>query len=172
MPVTYNKEKGKWCMGSNCIYNNKKDAESAEKAYYAKMNKSVKITNTDLAKSFDEEKRIFTSIVLKANKYDNDGVNEDYWSSDVIQQAAHDFMLFCQKGNIGHMVNTDLIKVVESYIAPIDFKLGDGEVNKDDWVMSVKILDDDLWKLCKEGVFKGFSIGCSALVSKVDDIEV
>ena len=90
MPVTYNKEKGKWCMGSNCIYNTKKDAESAEKAYYAKMNKSVKITNTDLAKSFDEEKRIFTSIVLKANKYDNDGVNEDYWSSDVIQQAAHD----------------------------------------------------------------------------------
>lgn len=130
------------------------------------MDIKINKNNTDLAKSFDEDKRIFTSIVLKANQYDNDGVNEDFWSYEVVEEAAYDFMLKSQQGNVGHIMNTDLVKVVESYIAPADFELGDGEVNKGDWVLSIKVYDDDLWGMCKDGVLKGFSIGCGAIVEE------
>jgi hypothetical protein len=168
MPVKYDEDSGKWCFGSNCTFSSKGNAEKAETAYYASMNKK-RVSNTDLAKSVDEDKRIFTSIVLKANQYDNDGENQDYWSEDVIEKAAWDFMENCQKHDIQHMIDTDDIFVVESYISPVDFPMGDGEVNKGDWVMSVKILDNDLWDMCKEGIFKGFSVGCSALVEEEDD---
>lgn len=36
MPVTYNKEKGKWCVGSLCVFSSKEAAEKAYKAYLAK----------------------------------------------------------------------------------------------------------------------------------------
>ena len=130
------------------------------------MDIKINKKNTKLAKSFDEDKRIFTSIVLKANQYDDDGVNQDFWSYEVVEEAAYDFMLKSQQGNVGHVMNTDLVKVVESYIAPTSFSLGAGEVDKGDWVLSVKIIDDDLWGKCKEGVFKGFSIGCGATVEE------
>ena len=168
MPVTYNEDNGKWCMGSQCNYDTKEKAEAAERAYYANMEKK-KIRNIDLVKSLDEDKQIFTSIVLKADFRDDDGVDQDYWSEEVVEQAAWDFMLKCQQNNLQHIINTDIIKVVESYIAPIDFEMGGGEVNKGDWVMSVQIMDDDLWKMCKDGEFKGFSIGCGATVEVEDN---
>lgn len=33
MPVTYNKEKGKWCVGSLCTFHSKDAAERAYKGY-------------------------------------------------------------------------------------------------------------------------------------------
>ena len=36
MPVIYNKEKGKWCVGSLCVFTTKEKAEAAYKAYLAK----------------------------------------------------------------------------------------------------------------------------------------
>ena len=170
MPVTYNESKKKWCMGSNCNYDTKEKAEAAERAYYASMEKK-KCHYKDITKSFDEDKRVFTSVVLKANYRDDDGKNQDYWEEEVVEQAAYDFMLECQQGNLQHVTNTDLLKVVESYISPVDFEMGNGVVNKGDWVMSVKIQDDDLWKMAKDGIFKGYSVGCGAIVEIEEDDE-
>lgn len=36
MPVTYNKEKNKWCVGSLCVYDTKEKAHKAYLAYLAK----------------------------------------------------------------------------------------------------------------------------------------
>jgi hypothetical protein len=169
MPVTYNKDKKKWCVGESCIYSSKEKAEAAQEAMYAEMQKK-KTINTELAKSFDEDKKLFTSIVLKANYRDMDAEgNEDYWSEKVVEEAAHDFLLNCMQGNISHIVNTDLVKFVESYIAPVDFEMGEGQVNKGDWIATVKIMDDELWQMCKDGLFNGFSVGCSAIVEVEDD---
>lgn len=125
-----------------------------------------KVNNTTMVKALDEDKKLFTSIVIKANQYDNDGKNEDFWSYEVTEQACHDFMLKCQQGNLSHVIDTDMVKVVESYIAPCDFEMGEGKVEKGDWVMTTKILDDGLWEMCKEGLFKGYSIGCGAIVEE------
>jgi len=168
MPVTYNESKSKWCMGENCNYGTKEKAEAAEKAYYANLEKK-EVKNRDLAKSFNEDKRIFTSIALKADYRDSDGKFEDFWPKDVVSEAAWDFMENCQAGNISHIVNSDLLKVVESFISPVDFEMGGGFVNKGDWVVSLRINDPDLWELCKNGEFTGFSVGCPAMVEVEDD---
>ncbi len=38
MPVTYNKEKQKWCVGSNCVYDTEESAQKAYKGYLASEN--------------------------------------------------------------------------------------------------------------------------------------
>ena len=35
MPVTYNKDKGKWCVGDNCVYDSEESAQKAYKGYLA-----------------------------------------------------------------------------------------------------------------------------------------
>ena len=170
MPVTYNESKSKWCMGENCNYDTKEKAEAAERAYHANMEKK-KTSLVNILKNIDEEKRIFTSVVLKANYRDDDGENQDWWDEEVVEQAAHDFMLKCQQGNLQHVINTDLLKVVESYISPVSFEMGQGTVQKGDWVMSTYIPDDDLWQLAKDGIFKGYSVGCGAIVETEEEDE-
>ena len=166
MPVKYSESKNKWCFGSNCTFSSKENAEKAEKAYYASM-ENKKTKSSDLIKSLDEDKRLFTSVVIKANYRDSDADGfEDYWSKEVVEQAAHDFMLKCQQGNIFHSLNVDLIKFVESYIAPCDFEMGNGVVNKGDWGATAFIPDDTLWAMCKSGDFQGFSVGCGAIVEE------
>lgn len=166
MPV-YKCSNGKYRIGEGeCIYDTKEKAEGAMAAMYAEMDKNMNddgILNKKytLCKSVDEEKRIFSSIALKANYRDDDGIWQDYWPEEVVEEAAYDFMLNCQKGNLQHIMNTDEIKVAESFIARSDFPMGDGEVNKGDWIVSFKILDDDLWDMCKKGYFTGLSVGCT-----------
>ncbi|MCP4341357.1 MAG: hypothetical protein GY799_21380 [Desulfobulbaceae bacterium] len=170
MPVTFDEGKGKWCMGSQCNYDSKKDAEAAMAAYHANLNKSeIKILNVDIAKSAIDDKRIFKCVVLRPEQYDNDGEYQDYYSVEVVEKACHDFNIYCSQNNVQHLFNTDLVKVAESYVADVGYELGDGEVKAGDWVMAVKVLDDDIWSLCKDGTFTGFSIGCEAKVEIVDD---
>lgn len=39
MPVTYNKEKKKWCIGSKCVWTSREAANRAYRAYLAKKGK-------------------------------------------------------------------------------------------------------------------------------------
>lgn len=126
--------------------------------------------NTTLAKSFNEEKRLFKCVVLRPDQYDDDGEDQAFYSKEVVEKGCHDFNMYCQQGNIQHLFNTDLIKVAESYIADVDYELGDGEVKAGDWIMVVKVFNDDTWELCRDGTFTGFSIGCSASVT-VEEVE-
>lgn len=131
-------------------------------------NEEITVLQRDLAKSFVEEKRIFKCVVLRPGEFDDDGENQDFYSVDVVEKACHDFNIYCQQGNIQHLFNTDIIKVAESFISDVDYSLGDGEVKVGDWVMAVKVFDDAVWEMCKEGTFTGFSIGCTAKVEVVD----
>lgn len=171
MPVKKNPNGNDWCFGSKCGFKTKKDAEAVERAYYSAMNKkSINICNTDLAKSVNEEKRIFKCVALRPNQFDNDGRFEDFYSEDTVEKAAHQFLMFCNQANIGHSNdNTELIKFVESHVSEIDYRLGDGDVLRGDWVLAAKIFDDEIWEKCKKGEYTGFSIGCKALVEEIDE---
>ena len=165
--ISFNETTSKWCLESECIYETKVEAI---KAYTDSFDRSeIKIYHTDIAKSFDEEKRLFKAVILRPNQFDNDGVDEDYYSEEIVEKACHDFNEYCQQGNLGHVVNTDLLKFVESYISDADYTLGDGEVKKGDWIGVLKVYDDGIWESCKSGTFTGFSIGCSALVEVLED---
>lgn len=119
-----------------------------------------------IAKSVDVEKQIFTAVVLRPNVVDAHG---DIYKAEVVEEACHEYNTICRKAYLQHLVKTDLAEPVESYIAPADFTLGNGEVKKGDWVMSMKIKDDELWKSCKDGVFTAFSVGCKGQVEMLDD---
>lgn len=119
---------------------------------------------TTLAKAIEEEKRLFTAVVLRPDQYDDDGTFQDFYTQEVVEKACYDFNEFCGQGNISHYFNTDVVVPVASWISKADHALGSGEVKTGDWVMTMKIKDDTVWDMCKDGSFTGFSIGCSAQV--------
>lgn len=119
-----------------------------------------------IAKSVNTEKRHFTSVVLRPDVPDLHG---DIYGSDVVEDACYDYNEHCRKANLQHLVQTELASPIESYIAKADFTLGDGEVKAGDWIMTMKVHDEELWEKCKDGTFTGFSVGCMAATEAIDD---
>jgi hypothetical protein len=117
------------------------------------------------AKAGDEkattEERFVYGIVLEPETVD---AQQDIYSADEIRNAAHAFMEkfrtmgFMHKGAIN-----DKVKILESFIAPVDFEVDGAPVKKGTWVMAVKVVDDELWTAVKGGDITGFSIGGSAI---------
>jgi len=124
------------------------------------------LQETPVVKSTNEHKRLFTAVVLRPNVPDYEG---DIYDEEVVEKACHDFNEFCSQGNVQHLIQTDLVVPVESWIAKSDFILGEGEVKAQDWVMSARIDNDELWDMCLKGDFTGFSIGCPALVEELSN---
>ena len=54
------------------------------------------------------------------------------------------------------------VKVLESYLAPTDFTIGELAVRKGTWLLAVRVLSDELWERVKSGDLTRFSIGGSA----------
>ncbi len=119
-----------------------------------------------IAKSYDLEKRLFTAVVLRPNVEDAHG---DIYDEDVVEKACHNYNEFCSQGNVQHLIQTPLVVPVESWIAKASHPLGEGAVISGDWLMTVRVDDDELWDMCKKGDFTGFSVGCSSLVEKLDE---
>ena len=52
------------------------------------------------------------------------------------------------------------VRILESFIAPVDYKTDSGDmVKKGSWLMGVRILDDEIWAAVKSGKITGFSFG-------------
>ncbi len=119
-----------------------------------------------IAKAVDVEKRHFTAVVLRPNEVDLHG---DIYDEEVVEKACHDYNELCRQGNIQHLIQTELATPIESYVAKSDFALGTGEVKAGDWVLTMKIKDDELWEMCKSGDFTGFSVGCMGTVEAIDE---
>lgn len=116
---------------------------------------------TRLVKGADpSDERYVLGVVLEPEVVDAQG---DIYSPEEIRAAAHRFME--EFGGLGLMhrlrVN-DQVKVLESFLAPTDFDLGELTVRKGTWLLAVRILSDELWERVKSGDLTGFSIGGSA----------
>ena len=114
-----------------------------------------------LIKGIDpDDERYVLGVVLAPEAVDAQG---DIYSAEEIRSSAHRFME--EFGGLGVMhrlrVN-DQVKVLESYLAPSDFTIGDITVAKGTWLLAVRILADELWEQVKDGQLTGFSIGGSA----------
>ncbi len=133
------------------------EAEGADKhAGAAPFAKSI-----PLIKGVDpDDERFVLGVVLEPEVVDAQG---DIYSPEEVRQAAHRFME--EFGGLGLMhrfrVN-DQVKVLESYLAPADFAIGEVRVRKGTWLLAVRILADELWEQVKDGRLTGFSIGGSA----------
>jgi DNA adenine methylase len=106
------------------------------------------------------DERYVLGIVLEPETVD---AQADIYSADEIRKAAHRFLE--EFGGLGLMhklrVN-DKVKVVESYLAPVDLPIGELIVKQGTWMLGVHVLDDALWSAIKAGQLTGFSIGGTA----------
>lgn len=113
------------------------------------------------------EKRLVTGIVLQPDVVDAQG---DIIRAEVIMDAAHNFLSkfnLVTKMGLQHKHTTPNVKLVESYIAPIDMKIGKKLISKGTWLITVKVLDDQIWAAVTAGKITGFSIGGMAKTQRI-----
>ena len=110
-----------------------------------KLNKGVLI-------KIDEQKQLVYGIVLAPEEFD---AQDDIIDEEEIEKSAHNFMIsyrnqISQMGEM-HRKATPHGIVVENYVAPDDFEIGDFAVTKGSWVMVTKITKKSLWKKFLDG---------------------
>jgi hypothetical protein len=136
----------------------KKPVACADKAVFDELEKrSVKLARATVQK----DQRYVLGIVLEPDIVD---AQNDTYSAEEIRGAFEKFAE--QYRNVGLMhkqVINDRVAIVENYIAPADFQMGDTTIKKGTWLMGVRVNDPDLWSACKDGSITGFSIGGSAI---------
>lgn len=117
----------------------------------------------------DDEKKIVTGIVLEPDTVDAQG---DSIPQNVIEKAAHQFLSGYNVQNtlgFAHKVFKKNFDLLESYLAPQDLRIGSQVVKAGSWIMSVKVLNDEIWGLVKKGEIKGFSIGGRAKSQPINE---
>jgi hypothetical protein len=125
-----------------------------------------------MAEIVKADKRLVTGLVLQPEVVDGQG---DIMDSEVIRIAAHDWLArFGKKTKLGlqhesFMKNESRFVLAESYLAPMDFALGTRLIKAGSWLMTVKVLDDKIWKDVKAGQITGFSIGGRATAEAIKE---
>lgn len=112
------------------------------------------------AEPASDERYVF-GIVLEPDVVDSQ--NDTYDAAEV-RKAAHRFMQdYAQLGKQHAEIVTGKLKILESYVAPVDFKVGTETVKAGTWMLAIRVVDDTLWAMVKAGSFTGFSIGGTAI---------
>lgn len=141
-------------------------SDPAMESEFVKLNKQHKIE----LKVVDEEKRILTGVALIPDKliYRKDFAGYDeckiYFTKESIREISE---LFFKKGeqnnsSLEHEIPLSRNTIVESWIKEDEVHdktvLHGIEAPLNSWIVSMKVENDDVWKLAKEGEIKGFSI--------------
>lgn len=119
-----------------------------------RIERSAKIVKSDVAK------RLIYAVVYEPNVDDAHG---DSASPAEIEKACHGFMMKYARmlAQTGLEHSADLgpqqLAVVECYIAPVDFPLGNQRITKGSWVLVTKALADEIWAGVQDGTYTGYS---------------
>lgn len=128
-------------------------------------------TDTDTKKEDEKVLAFKTEITLKSISlaeglvygivYEPDTVDaqDEYMDAPTIQRAAHNFLPRAAM-NIHHAIDCapSDVEVVESYIAPVTFNLGDNIIKQGSWVLVSRINNLELRKSIIEGELTGYSL--------------
>lgn len=107
------------------------------------------------------DEHIVYGIVYEPDTVDAQG---DKANAEEIKKAAYDFMEHVQTFKVMHKGNKVKVKILENYIAPVDFTIEKREIKKGSWVLVTRILDKKLWKDIKSGKLTGYSMAGYAKV--------
>lgn len=122
-----------------------------------------------LQKQADEEQRLVGGVVLEPGEVD---LQNDTVSAVEIRQAAHAFAAGLNLGNGPDLMHEiefpEGVSVVETYIAPVDFEMGDQTVKAGSWVVWMHIANDEIWADIISGEIAAFSIVGTAQRVSVD----
>lgn len=117
---------------------------------------------TKIAKA-DGLRQIAYGIVLEPRTAENPDTQGDYYLAADIEEAFHEFHEALAKSGFGgdlmHDETTQAGHPHESYIAPVDFTLGDQVVTKGSWVMGMHYPDPEIWARIVKGELAAFSVG-------------
>lgn len=113
----------------------------------------------------DQDQRIawgWASVISEKGEpvFDTQG---DAISADVLMNAANDFMSDIRAG---HVMHEGVTKATVIHSLPLTKELADAfgiSVDKEGWVIGMKIHDDETWQKVKAGEYGAFSIGGEAI---------
>ena len=107
----------------------------------------------------DDEQRIAYGVVLEPRGPANPDSQGDWHTAPDVEHAAHLFMTHVAKGEgFGDLMHDDETRAgypVESYIAPVDFVLGDQLVTAGSWVVGMHYPEDAHWAVVKAAMADG-----------------
>lgn len=86
----------------------------------------------------DEERRYVRAVILQPN---------DEMSEEDIRAESYHWMESPRRGN-------GSVCIIESMIAPLDMLINKKNVKRGSWIMTLKIVDDEIWKDFQRGEFK------------------
>jgi len=127
------------------------DEDEEDEDEVSKVMKSYRVPII-VSKAADQQ--ICYGVVSEPGVIDLQG---DRLSESEIRKACHKFMQTSQRIGKEHS-GPAKASIIESYIAPTNFKCNGQKVRKGSWVMAVKIHDPSLWQAVKKGEITGFSI--------------
>lgn len=104
----------------------------------------------------DDEKRIVTGIVYEPDVAD---AHDEFMTAEEIEKSAHQFLKDYRNIDKQHDFVAGQAEVVESWIAKEASKLGEQDIQKGTWLLSVHVPDDETWDEIKKGELTGFSMG-------------
>lgn len=105
----------------------------------------------------DEESHFITGIVYEPFVEDAQG---NFMTDEEIRKAAHWFSKNGDKVDVQHSFQgVDGVFVVENYVAPCDMEVGGEKISKGTWLMTVEVINSDVWQAVKKGKINGFSMG-------------
>jgi len=108
-----------------------------------------------LLKGSKKEERIVYGIVYEPDEEDTQG---DTANAEEIRKAAYQFMEEVQTFKVMHKGSNVRVRVLENYIAPVDFTIEKKPVKEGSWVLVTRILDPKIWKAIKKGKLTGYSM--------------
>jgi len=117
---------------------------------------------TRIAKA-DTVRQIAYGVVLEPRTADNPDTQGDWYDADDVEAAFHAFHEAIAKsgfaGDLMHDEATQAGHPHDSFIAPIDFELGDQVVKTGSWVMGMHYPDPAIWDRVQKGELGAFSVG-------------
>lgn len=117
----------------------------------------------------DAENHYVTGVVYEPMTEDSHG---NYMTEDEIVKACYWYSENGDKVDLQHSFEPlDGATVVENWVAKADFKVGDEEVKKGTWLMTVKVTNGDIWKGIENGEITGLSMGGVGNYSE-EDVEL
>ena len=126
------------------------DEEEEDEDEVSKVMKSYRVPIIKTAR----DQQIVYGVVSEPGVEDLQG---DILSESEIRKACHKFMQTSQRIGKEHS-GVAKASIIESYIAPTDFKCNGQKVCKGSWILGVKVHDQDIWQAIKKGDITGFSI--------------
>ena len=105
----------------------------------------------------DDDNHYLTGVVYEPLVEDSQG---NFMTAQEITKAAYWFAKNGDKVDLQHdFKECKSCIVVENWIAKADFDIGDNNVSKGTWLMTVEVCDTDIWDKVQKGEITGFSMG-------------